>query len=123
MKILIVDDNEELCTLLSDYFALHNDKCIIANSCRNGLSAIHTTRFDVVLCDIGLPDCDEACFIDNLENEGQLEKNNIVILTEKNFSDSEIKLFLKRGVREFLKKPINPDVLYSISQQVSKNQD
>jgi len=121
MKLLIVDDNEELCKLLYDFFALKNVKSTIVNSCRNGLSAIRAIQFDVVLCDIGLPDCDEFCFIDTLKKEKLLEKNNIVILTDQNVLDSEIESLLKKGACEFLRKPIDPDLLYSILQKISKN--
>ncbi len=55
-KILIIDDEEKLRSLLGRIISLEGYEVFQAGTCRNGLDFLKTTEIDVVLCDVKLPD-------------------------------------------------------------------
>jgi two-component system NtrC family response regulator len=55
-KILIVDDEEKLRTLLARIIGLEGFEVVQAADCRSALQKIEQTEFDVILCDVKLPD-------------------------------------------------------------------
>jgi two-component system NtrC family response regulator len=55
-KILIIDDEEKLRSLMARIIGLEGFEVIEAGDCKSGLKKIEQHAFDVVLCDIKLPD-------------------------------------------------------------------
>ncbi len=55
-KILIIDDEEKLRTLLSRIIRLEDFEVIEAGTCKAGLKKLEQETIDVVLCDVKLPD-------------------------------------------------------------------
>lgn len=55
-KILIIDDEEKIRTLLSRIIGLEGFDVLQAGDCKTGLNKLEREDFDVVLCDVKLPD-------------------------------------------------------------------
>ncbi len=55
-KILIIDDEEKLRTLLARIMSLEGFEVIEAGDCKSGLKKLDHLDIDVVLCDVKLPD-------------------------------------------------------------------
>lgn len=55
-KIVIIDDEEDLCHLMKTYFLELNHDVFLANTLRSGLSLIKEVSPDVVFIDNNLPD-------------------------------------------------------------------
>lgn len=55
-KVLIIDDEEKLRTLLSKIINLEGFEVFQAGDIKSGLKKLETTDIDVVLCDVKLPD-------------------------------------------------------------------
>ncbi len=55
-KILIVDDEEKLRTLLAKIISLEGFEIIQAGDCKTGLKKLEQNSIEVVLCDVKLPD-------------------------------------------------------------------
>jgi DNA-binding NtrC family response regulator len=55
-KILIIDDEEKIRTLLSRIISLEGFDVEVASDCKMGLNKLDREDFDVVLCDVKLPD-------------------------------------------------------------------
>ena len=55
-KILIIDDEEKIRTLLSRIISLEGFDVQVAGDCKTGLNKLDREDFDVVLCDVKLPD-------------------------------------------------------------------
>ncbi|MEZ0006616.1 two-component system NtrC family response regulator [Flavobacterium sp. 28YEA47A] len=55
-KILIIDDEEKLRSLMARIIGLEGFEVIEAGDCKSGLKKIEQHTFDVVLCDVKLPD-------------------------------------------------------------------
>ncbi len=56
MEILIVDDNEDITTLLSDIVRMENHKVTVAGTGNEAKACIERQQFDLAFCDITLPD-------------------------------------------------------------------
>jgi DNA-binding NtrC family response regulator len=55
-KILIIDDEEKIRTLLSRIIELEGFEVHQASTCKTGLKAMESVDFEVVICDVKLPD-------------------------------------------------------------------
>lgn len=60
IRIVIIDDNELSCTLLSRFFSVEDDLDIVGTACSGyaGLGLVQLLQPDVVLTDYNLPDID-----------------------------------------------------------------
>ncbi|MEO7047988.1 MAG: sigma-54 dependent transcriptional regulator [Ferruginibacter sp.] len=56
-KVLIIDDEEKLRSLLSRIISLEGYEVIEAVDCKTGLKKMEQHEVDVVICDVKLPDC------------------------------------------------------------------
>ncbi|HKJ67916.1 MAG TPA: response regulator [bacterium] len=56
LDILIVDDNKDISALLSDIVRMENHHSIVAATGNEAISFIDSRHFDLVFCDITLPD-------------------------------------------------------------------
>jgi CheY-like chemotaxis protein len=56
LRILVVEDHSDTLEALSRLLSRFGHEISVANRAQNALSMIDSKQFDVVLCDIGLPD-------------------------------------------------------------------
>ena len=108
MKVLVVDDNQDITDLLSRFLTAKGVENIITNDPRNGLSLIREEKYDVILLDISMPEISGIDIIQILDKEKILQDQKIVIFSANAFTDSQIGELLKmKGIMDCLKKPIN----------------
>lgn len=117
MKILLVDDNEDITTMFSKYFNMKGHNCSVFNDGHNALNAIKNNQFDVVLLDLAMPNFSGTDIVENLAKSNKMDKINIVALTASSISDDAEELLKSKGVHSVLKKPIDPDQLLDYIQQ------
>ncbi|MBP7644893.1 MAG: response regulator, partial [Saprospiraceae bacterium] len=55
-KVLIIDDEEKLRTLLARIIGLEGFEVIQSADCKSALKKLEQNDFDVILCDVKLPD-------------------------------------------------------------------
>ena len=55
-KVLIIDDEEKLRSLMARIISFENIEVLQAGDCKSGLSKLSQNEVDVVLCDVKLPD-------------------------------------------------------------------
>ena len=120
MKILLIDDNEDITKMLSGYLSLKGHSCEVINDGRRGLDMIGNQVFDVVILDLTMPEFTGHDLIDVLHKNGKIKNQNIVTLSAASISPEEELLLKSKGVLSCLKKPIDPDVLLSHIQQFEK---
>ncbi len=111
MKILGIDDNEDLLELCETFLNSDGHEFTGINNGREGLQAIKDKEFDVVLLDLSMPEFSGVDVIDALVKEGIMNKQKMVIFTAASPTKKEIDQFLEQGVHSILKKPIDPDEL------------
>ncbi|MEK0369224.1 MAG: response regulator [Nitrosopumilus sp.] len=111
MKILGIDDNEDLLSLCEITLSSEGHEYTGINNGREGLQAIKDKKFDLLLLDLSMPEFSGIDVIDALVKEGIMNKQKVVILTAASPSKEEIDLFLEKGAHSVIKKPIDPDAL------------
>ncbi|MFY8004131.1 MAG: sigma-54-dependent transcriptional regulator, partial [Chitinophagaceae bacterium] len=78
-KILILDDEEKLRTLLARIISLEGFEVQQAGDCKTALKKIEQFDFDVILCDVKLPDGNGVEFAKKIKDKFQVPE--IIILT------------------------------------------
>jgi len=111
MKILAIDDNEDLVNLCETVLTSDGHEFTGITNGREGLQAIKDEKFDVVLLDLSMPDFSGEDVLDALAKEGIMKKQKIVIFTGMSPTEKEIELFLEKGVHSVIKQPVDSDYL------------
>ena len=108
-KILIVDDNKELCKNLADILELKGYDCAIANDGYQALNAVKNGRFDFAVMDVKMPGMSG---VDTLKVFKQIAPDMAVILITAFADDIFYKEGLKKNVDfDVIQKPIDIDQL------------
>jgi len=111
LKILLIDDNQSITKVISQYMTVQGHQCTVSNDGKIGLAFIQKSEFDVIILDLAMPGFTGFDVLDYLEENDLLKKLKIVILTAAELSEKEVEHLIKRGVNKVLKKPIPLDAL------------
>ena len=107
MKVLVIDDNEDITSMLSKFFNSRGFETVVTTDPMEGLRHIQQEQYDVVLLDISMPIISGYNIINILATDGTLKNQNIFIISATAVHESQIKDLLRReGVNGFFKKPI-----------------
>lgn len=118
-KVLIIDDDTDICFLLKEFLKTNKYSADTAFDGKTGLKKLKTEKYDVVLCDFRLPDCDGFELFDKV----RLEITQIPFVFITGYSDVKIAVkAMKKGVFEYVTKPILPEeILHTIQQAIKSN--
>ena len=111
MKILGIDDNEDLLELCENFLTSVGHEFTGINNGREGLKAIQDEKFDVVLLDLSMPEFSGMDVMNALVEEGIMNKQKVVIFTATNPTKKDTDLYFEKGAHSVLKKPVDPDDL------------
>lgn len=103
MKILVIEDETSLIRVLEPTLAATGATVRIAQSGRKGLEHLSAATFDVVLCDLGLPDIDGEDLIRAIRRDTDVP---IIVLSARGAEDDRIKA-LDAGADDFVPKPFS----------------
>jgi DNA-binding response OmpR family regulator len=121
VKILIIDDDKTLTSMLSKFFNFQGHPTVVINDPWDGLDRIQKEQFDVILLDICMPEFSGDQIIKTLATNEVLQDQNIFILSANLGSEFLIKDMLrKNGINGCLEKPIDPDELLTIISNKEK---
>jgi two-component system, OmpR family, response regulator CpxR len=103
-KILIIDDDEELCELVSEYLTVEGFEISCVNDGETGLQQALTGDYDMAILDVMLPKMNGFDVLRNLREESKLP---VIMLTARG-DDMERIVGLEIGADDYLPKPFNP---------------
>jgi len=105
--ILIIDDDEELTSLISQFLTMNGYHIIVEHNGSNAISAVHHHQPDLIVLDLMLPG------VDGLTICRQLKPNfiNPIIMLTALDDDIDEVTGLEVGADDYLCKPIKPRVL------------
>ncbi len=107
MKILLIDDNKDITTMLSKFFDSNGFETVVTNDPMEGLRLIQQEQFDVILLDMSMPGFSGLDIIKILATNEILKDQNIFIFSANLYGDNQVKDLLRRdGINGCLKKPI-----------------
>src|SRR5436309_4754290 len=102
--ILIIDDDEELCELVSEYLTVEGFEIESVNDGQSGLERALSGDYDMAILDVMLPKMNG---FDVLRNLREHSKMPIIMLTARG-DDMERIVGLEIGADDYLPKPFNP---------------
>ncbi len=103
-KILLVDDDEELCELVADYLGVEGFSVECAHDGVSGAEKILSGQFDLAVLDVMLPKMNG---FDALRRVREKSNVPVLILTARG-DDMERIVGLEIGADDYLPKPFNP---------------
>ncbi|MES2260205.1 MAG: ATP-binding protein [Pseudomonadota bacterium] len=115
-RILVVDDNEDGCALLS---SLLTPLGFIVSSVHDGQAALDAVRAappDLVFMDWHMAGLDGLAATRRLRADGALAQPRVVMLTASTFGD-ECSAALEAGADAFMRKPVEQEHLYAMLEQ------
>jgi putative two-component system response regulator len=109
--VLIVDDTPDNITLLAN---LLKDKyqTKVATSGATALQIVASSKVDLILLDIMMPEMDGIETCRRLKAEEATASIPVIFLTAKNLQEDEA-MGRSAGAVDFLRKPVNPDLLFA----------
>ncbi len=103
-KILIIDDDEELCELVSEYLTVEGFEVNTVHDGETGLCKALKNQHDLVVLDVMLP---KKNGFDVLRELRQTSKLPVIMLTARG-DDMDKIVGLEIGADDYLPKPFNP---------------
>jgi Response regulator containing CheY-like receiver, AAA-type ATPase, and DNA-binding domains len=120
-NILVIDDDQDLCKVLSNFLKKSNYGVSVAYDAESGLDLLRKEKFDLVLCDYGLPD---MTGVEALQRIKVLSPESaVIIITGYSDVQTAVETF-RYGANDYVTKPLYPDeLLVTVKETISKNQD
>ncbi len=106
-NLLVVDDDERIRNLLSQYLIKEGFIVSTANGADVARKKIQLIKFDLIILDIMMPGDDGLTLTQEIRNNSDIP---IILLTAKSGTDSKIE-GLEIGADDYLTKPFNPKEL------------
>lgn len=103
-KILLIDDDTELCVVVRNWLERDNHLIEIANCGKDGLDLLRTYPYDIIVLDWGLPD---VAGIDVLDQYRKSGGNTPIIFVTGRAAMSDKESGLDTGADDYLTKPFD----------------
>jgi DNA-binding response OmpR family regulator len=103
-KVLIIDDDEELCELVSEYLTVEGFETECVNDGEMGLQRALSAEHDMAILDVMLPKMNGFDVLRALREQSKLP---VIMLTARG-DDMERIVGLEIGADDYLPKPFNP---------------
>jgi two-component system, OmpR family, response regulator CpxR len=104
MRLLIVDDDVELCSLLKEFLERENFDVDCVHNGQAALEAVQPGAYDLVILDVMLPGLDGFEILKRLRSTNRVP---VIMLTARG-EDVDRIVGLELGADDYLPKPFNP---------------
>ena len=112
-KILIIDDNKEVCENVHELLELAGYTTYTANNGKKGLELAHEHKPNLILCDIMMPELDGYGVIRALQNIPGMVGIPFIFMSAK-AEKSDFRTGMDLGADDYLTKPFNGDDLLKV---------
>lgn len=110
-KILIIDDDTDLCNLLKRFLLKSGYEADTAHSGAKGIAKFKEEKFDIVICDYRLGDMEGSEVLKALRKEN----SGVKVLMITGYSDIKTAVeVIKLGAFDYIVKPLVPDEVLSV---------
>ena len=119
-NILIIDDEINICTLLSKFLGKHGFKVDTTMSGGTALKMMKEKTFDLVLCDYRLKDTDGAQLLQDIK----LINPRAIVIIITGYTDVRVAVeMVKNGAYDYLSKPLYPDEILNLVHKAFAHMD
>ena len=107
-RILIVDDEEEICSLLTRRFVMENYFCVTATTSKEALHHFYKNQISLIICDVKMPEMDGLKLLENMK---ALDTDTMMIMMT-GYPDIDIAVkAMRMGAYDFIIKPFDLESL------------
>ncbi len=117
-KILVVDDEESICDIISDYLELREFSCSTANSVQQAITQLETNSFDCIVSDIKMPGLSGL----DLLKKVMVDWPNIAVILITGHGEINTAITaMQEGAYDFILKPIQLEhITKSVANAIEK---
>jgi len=115
-KILIVDDDQDIVTMLQDRLDASGYKTVTAGDGQRGLELIEQESPNLVLLDLYLPRLKGMDVLKRLAQSRQIEELPVIVMTAAGTIPDAVEA-MRQGAYDFLTKPLEKDHLLIVIQK------
>ena len=90
-KILVIDDEEKFCTLVSTFLEKKGYAAVTAKGGKQGIRAARYRAPDLILLDINMPKMDGFAVLEKLKADPKTMSIPVIMLTGRGDDDSKLK--------------------------------
>lgn len=116
IRVLVVDDSEDIRTLYSSYFNWVGAEVLSAADGLDALDAIRMHRPDAVLLDLAMPGMTGWELLEKMRHDPRTQQTAVVALTGHVFPGSK-EFALRAGADVYLTKPCVPQIAWAFILQ------
>jgi CheY-like chemotaxis protein len=117
LRVLVVEDDQDTAESLRSLLDLCGYLVVVANTSQQGIEAAREMEPHIVLCDIGLPDCDGYIVGSVLRQSGATAGAKLIAVTGRGGPQNRLRA-LAAGFDEHLVKPVDPqDLLHKMQRR------
>jgi CheY-like chemotaxis protein len=121
-RILIIDDDTALLTALADTLKLRLEGIVIdtANSGSDGTARAERNNYNIILCDVSMPDIDGLSLLPQLK---KISPDSIIIMMTGHGDESTRRTAACLGALELIHKPFDrPSLVRTLKQALQAQQ-
>lgn len=117
-RILIIDDDHDICLLLQKFLTKNNFEVDFVNTGEDAVGLLKKNTFDLIISDYRLPDEDGISLLKKIK----IIDPNAAVVMITGYSDIRIAVeTLKHGAYDYVTKPLYPDeILVTIKEAIKK---
>lgn len=120
LRLLIIDDDRDICLVLSKFLTKNNYEVDVAHRGDEGLKLLRAHDYTLILCDYRLPDFTGVEMLRKIK----LLQPAVAVIIITGYSDvrTAVETF-RYGANDYVTKPLYPDeLLLTIKETISKNE-
>ncbi|PWK65845.1 ATP-binding protein [Aminobacter sp. AP02] len=104
---LVVEDEKDVGELIAEILTQDGFSVIVARSGKEALMQLKLRTFDIILCDLRMPDMDGRRLFNHVSDFHPAEAERLAFLTGDTISP-DAQVFLRATKRPYLEKPVKP---------------
>lgn len=110
-RILLIDDDTDMCRLLSHFLQRKGFETDTAHSGAKGIAKFKENNFDVVLCDFRLGDMDGRKVLQEIKAINQ----DVIVIIITGYSDVKMAVdVMRHGAFDYITKPLIPEEVINV---------
>jgi DNA-binding response OmpR family regulator len=114
-KILVIDDDVQLCQLTSDILEEHGFQAVVANNTDQGFKLLYESPPDLILLDVWLPSIGGLEFCRQIRQDARGRHVPVLMLTVQD-KESDKVMGLEMGADDYMTKPFSQRELLGSDQ-------
>ncbi len=119
-QVLIVDDEENMRHMLSTFLVKQGYQADTVESGQRALERLRSNAYDIILCDIRMPEMDGMVFLEKMTEE-RLNSATVIMMSAYGTLDDALGA-MKMGAYDYISKPFKTDEILLILKKAEERE-